>query len=102
LGLRGGRQKGKKVMVAVAVERIDPRGFGRCRMAPINDGSANSLQAFLHDNVEPGATVITDGWQPYRPATRDLYVHQRHAGASGPEALTLLPGVRTQATCASV
>jgi len=61
LGLRGGRQKGKKVIVAVAVERIDPRGFGRCRMAPINDGSADSLRAFLHDNVEPGATVITDG-----------------------------------------
>jgi len=49
------------VIVAVAVERIDPRGFGRCRMAPINDGSADSLRAFLHDNVEPGATVITDG-----------------------------------------
>ena len=93
LGLRGGRQKGKKVMVAVAVERVDPKGFGRCRMAPISDGSADSLRAFLKDNVEPGATVITDGWQPYRAATRELYVHQRHAGASGPEALRLLPGV---------
>jgi hypothetical protein len=89
LGLRGGRQKGKKVMVAVAVERIDPRGFGRCRMAPINDGSADSLRAFLHDNIEPGATVITDGWQPYRPATRDLYVHQsprRRVGTGGVDA----------------
>ena len=67
LGLRGGRQKGRKVMVGVAVERIDPTGFGRCRMAPISDGSADSLREFLTDNVEPGATVITDGWQPYRP-----------------------------------
>jgi ISXO2-like transposase domain len=39
-GLRGGRQKGKKVLVAVAVEREEPKGFGRCRMVPIQDASA--------------------------------------------------------------
>ena len=92
-GLSGGRARGKKVLVGVAVERIDPRGFGRCRMAVLVDASANSLRAFLLDNVEPGATVITDGWQPYRPATRELYVHDRLPGASKAEASKLLPGV---------
>ncbi len=92
-GLRGGRQKGKKVLVGVAVERSEPRGFGRCRMAPIPDASAESLRSFLIDNVEPGAKVITDGLQPYRPATRDLYVHERLAGAAGADASKLLPGV---------
>ena len=62
-GLRGGRQKGKKVLVGVAVERREPKGFGRCRMVPIPDASAESLRSFLLENVEPGATVITDGWQ---------------------------------------
>jgi len=92
-GLRGGRQQGKKVLVGIAVERTQPKGFGRCRMAPLLDASADSLRAFLADNVEPGARVITDGWRPYRPATAELYVHEPLNGASGPEASKLLPGV---------
>ena len=92
-GLRGGRQKGKKVLVGVAVERTQPKGFGRCRMAPLVDGSAEQLRAFLTDNVEPGARVITDGWRPYRPATAGVYEHQPIPGASGPDASKLLPGV---------
>jgi hypothetical protein len=32
-GLRGGRAKGKKLLVGIAVERRQPRGLGRCRMA---------------------------------------------------------------------
>ena len=54
-GLRGGRQKGKKVLVAVAVDEEQPKGFGRCRMVPIPDASAATLRSFLQDNVEPGA-----------------------------------------------
>jgi transposase-like protein len=99
-GLRGGRQKGKKVLVAIAVERTQPMGFGRCRMAPLVDASGDSLRAFLTDNVEAGATVITDGWQSYRPATQGLYVHQPIPGASGAEAAKLLPGVHKVASLA--
>jgi hypothetical protein len=32
-GLQGGRAKGKRALVGVAVELKQPRGFGRCRMA---------------------------------------------------------------------
>ena len=92
-GLIGGRAKGKKALVGVAVECVEPRGFGRCRMALLADGSADSLRAFLLESVQPGATVVTDGWQPYRPATRELYVHERVAGAAGRQASKLLPGV---------
>ena len=88
-----GRQKGKKVLVGVAVEREDPKGFGRCRMAPLADASAESLRGFLVENVESGAKVITDGWRPYRPATDGLYRHERLTGASETEASKLLPGV---------
>jgi transposase-like protein len=93
LGLRGGRAKGKKIMVAIAVERRDPSGFGRCRMAVVPDGSADALRDFLIDHVQEGATVVTDGWQPYRAATWKLYVHERLAGAAGRRASQLLPGV---------
>jgi transposase-like protein len=92
-GLRGGRQKGKKVLVGVAVEREQPSGFGRCRMVPIPDASAETLRAFLVENVEPGATVITDGWHSYPSATKDLYVHEPLQGASRADASKLLPGV---------
>lgn len=92
-GLRGGRQRGKKALVGVAVERTEPSGFGRCRMAPLAAASADSLRAFLTDNVEPGATVVTDGWRAYAPATAELYAHEPIPGASGAEAHKLLPGV---------
>ena len=59
--LRGGRAKGKKVLTGIAVEILEPKGYGRCRMAPLADASGASLHAFVTDHVEPGATVITDG-----------------------------------------
>lgn len=91
-GDQGGRTPEEKALVAVAVERIDPKGFGRCRMAVIEDASTASLRTFLEGNVGPGSTVITDGWQPYRGATADRYTHQRHV-APGALAHQLLPGV---------
>lgn len=91
-GLRGGRQKGKKVLVGIAVERTQPKGFGRCRMAPLLDASADSLRAFLTDNVEPGARVITDGWRSYPPATAGLYVHEPLAGPRGRMRPSCSPG----------
>ena len=39
-GLCGGRAKGKKSLVGVAVEVREPKGFGRCRMAILPDASA--------------------------------------------------------------
>lgn len=48
-GLRGGRARGKKVLTGIAVEVTQPRGMGRCRMAPLADASAKSLRAFVTD-----------------------------------------------------
>src|SRR5680860_1309204 len=62
-GLRGGRARGKKVLTGIAVEVHEPKGIGRCRMAPLADASAASLHAFVTDHVEPGSRVITDAWQ---------------------------------------
>lgn len=98
-GLRGGRQKGKKSLVGVAVERHEPKGFGRCRMAVLPDASAVSLRAFLIDHVEEGATVVTDGWASYPPATASLYTH-RPLVVPGPQAARSLPGVHRVASLA--
>ena len=103
-GLRGGRQKGKKVLVGVAVERREPKGFGRCRMAILADGSADSLHPFVTANVEPGATVVTDGWSGYQGIDALGYVHQPHsqraATARGEDVGALLPGVHRVASLA--
>lgn len=75
-GLRGGRAKGKKALVGIAVELHEPRGYGRARMAILRDGSAKSLHAFVSDHVEPGARVITDGWMGYRGIDKLGYTHE--------------------------
>ena len=91
-GLRDGRARGKKTLAGIAIERSRPKGFGRCRMAILRSVSTESLRKLLADNVEEGATVITDGWAPYQLATAGLYTHQQLVG-SGRQAPQLLPGV---------
>ena len=103
-GLRGGRARGKKVLTGIAVEVLEPTGFGRCRMASLPDASAASLHPFVTDHVEPGARVITDGWQGYRGLERLGYVHdrrsQRAAQHRGEDPGVLLPAVHRVASLA--
>lgn len=103
-GLRGGRARGKKSLVGVAVELKEPKGFGRCRMAVLADASTPSLRAFLNDHVEPGATVISDGWQGYHGIGELGYSHdrrsQRAARARGEDVGELLPAVHRVASLA--
>jgi hypothetical protein len=75
-GLRGGRAKGKKVLVGVAVEIKEPQGYGRCRMAILTDASTASLHPFVTAHVEPGAKVITDAWQGYSGISTLGYTHE--------------------------
>jgi len=103
-GLRGGRAKGKKSLVGVAVEVKEPRGYGRARMAILADGSAASLHRFVTEHVEPGSRVITDGWQGYRGIDKLGYLHeprsQRAARARGQDPGELLPAVHRVASLA--
>ena len=96
-GLRGGRARGKKVLTGIAVEVHEPKGIGRCRMAPLADLSAASLHAFVAGHVEPGATVLTDAWRGYHGIVRLGYAHerrsQRAARARGDDPGKLLPAV---------
>ncbi len=103
-GLRGGRARGKKILTAIAVEVHEPKGIGRCRMLPLADASADSLQPFVTDHIEPGTRVITDGWQGYRGLEKLGYVHdrrsQRAARARGEDPTELLPAVHRVASLA--
>lgn len=103
-GLKGGRARGKKALVAVAVEEHEPRGYGRCRMETIDDASRATLHRFVTENVAPGSTVITDGWGSYRGLEKLGYLHeprnQSAAKARGEDIGTLLPGVHRVASLA--
>ena len=103
-GLRGGRQRGKKALVGIAVEVAEPRGIGRCRMQILADASAESLHPFVTASIAPGTRVITDGWQGYAGLAGLGYVHQRRsqraARARGEDPGKLLPAVHRVASLA--
>lgn len=103
-GLAGGRARGKKVLTGIAVEIHEPKGIGRCRMLPLADASSDALHPFVRDHVEPGARVITDGWQGYRGLETLGYVHdrrsQRASSARGDDPHQLLPAVHRVASLA--
>ena len=95
-GLRGGRARGEKALVAVGVE-VRGTGSGRVRMSVIADASAPTLTRFVRDNVADGSTVHTDAWKGYLPLGRLGYDHQsrsqRAARARGEDVDEILPRV---------
>ena len=99
-GLAGGRAKGKKLLTGIAVEVHKPKDYGRCRVEVLSDGSAASLHPFVTEHIEPGATVITDGWRDYRGLEALGYTHeprnQRAARARGEDPGGLLPAVHRE------
>lgn len=93
---------GDKVLVVGAVE-LTPfsdirtgkirRRSNRIRLQVVPDASAPSLTGFVAQEVDPGATVYTDGWDGYRPLRRRGYNHQRTVQGKGREAIPILPHV---------
>jgi hypothetical protein len=96
--LLGGRARGKKALVVIAVE-CDGAGSGRVRLARIPDASAHSLQPFVTTNVTRGSVLITDAWQGYASINRLGYVHKPiSVRASVEDASELLPRVHRVAS----
>jgi len=97
-GLAGGRARGKKALVVVAVETRDgPSRLGRTRLKVLPDASAASLTGFIEANLTPGAEVVTDAWSGYLPLASKGYTHrvvnQSAAARRGEDTDSLLPGV---------
>lgn len=76
----GGRFQEAKSLIIVAAEE-DGNGIGRIRLRPIADATRQSLHGFIHDVIEPGSTVRTDGLRAY--AQLEGYVHVRQIAQSG-------------------
>lgn len=82
-GRIGGRKRGKKALVGVAIE-VRGRGSGRLRLQVLEDASANSLDAFIKTTAAPGAIVHTDGWRGYDHVGALGYLHKRHSQRAAP------------------
>ena len=87
------------VPVAIAVEVLEPKGFGRIRVRRIEEPTIETMEPFVHDNIEPVATVRTDGSAVYGNLARDGVDHDPRVqlGSSKPAHATL-PGVHRVAS----
>jgi hypothetical protein len=67
-----------KVLIVLAVEMLQPKGFGRIRLRRIDKDSEEFVVPFVQTCIEPGATLKTDGSAAYRSLTALGYEHQRN------------------------
>lgn len=96
-GVKQGGKRGRgsvKSIVVIAIEIMEPTGFGRLRMRHIPDASGASLVPFVCDVTVPGSVVHTDGWSGYNGLaahgfTRKITVQS----SSGDPAHVSMPGV---------
>lgn len=73
-GLRG-RQIEDKALIAIAAQ-FEGNKIGRIRMRRILDASAESLQTFIQEFIEPGSVIHTDGWTGYAGLENIGYHHK--------------------------
>ena len=96
-GAEEGGKRGRgaeKEIVAIAVEVLAPRGFGRVRMRRVPDVSGASLIPFVGNFVEPGSEIRTDGWRGYNALSRHGYTQLKTVlSDSGNPAHVAMPGV---------
>ena len=74
----GRKSHTNKTLVAVAVETLEPKGFGRIRLKRIPADSEQYMLPFVRAVVTPGSRVHTDGSAAYRSLPEKGYVHKRH------------------------
>ena len=92
----GTRRRGgvTKVLIAIAVEKLQPKGFGRIRMHRIARRDTTQLVPFVQEAVEPGAHLHTDGSAAYLPLRHLGYdLQQTVMLGSDVPAHEALPGV---------
>ncbi len=89
-GLSGGRARGKKALIGVAIE-VRGAGSGRLRLQILDDLSAQSLGAFVRATTAPGTIVHTDGWTSYNCLTELGFEHRKRVQRTDTSGELLLP-----------
>lgn len=67
-----------KVIIGLAVEILQPKGFGRIRLRQLSSDSKECVRQFIQDSVEPSSIVRTDGSGSYAKLHELDYNHERN------------------------
>ena len=101
-GVQHGAKRGRgttKSIVAIAIEILEPKGFGRLRMRHVPDASGASLMPFVCDTVASGSTVHTDAWRGYNDLPKHGYLRETTVLTSSSDpAHVSMPGVHRVAS----
>jgi transposase-like protein len=101
-GAKRGGKRGRgsaKSIVVIAVEVLQPKGFGRVRMRQVPDASSASLVPFICDVAAVSSRIHTDGWDGYNDVSKHGYEHRATVlSASGDPAHVSMPGVHRVAS----
>jgi len=92
-GGKRGRGAENKVLVVIAVE-VNEKKIGRIRLGVIDSASSENLHAFIESCVEPGSTIVSDGWGGYNGLSEKGYTQKTQKEKIG-EDDNLLPHVHT-------
>ena len=94
VGAKGHHLKRTQTLVVIAVELLEPKGFGRIRLRRITDASEHQVIPFVKEVIQAGTTVHTDGSAAYRSLKDEGYEHQRSVmlGSETPAHVSM-PGV---------
>ena len=95
----GRKSNTTKVLVVIAVEMLQPKGFGRIRIRQVAQGDYEHLMPFIKESVRVGAVIHSDGSAAYRNLEDAGYKHRRtvHLGSDMP-AHESMPGVHRVAS----
>jgi transposase-like protein len=95
----GRKSNTTKVLIVIAVEMLQPEGFGRIRIRQIANGNHEHLMSFVRESIRPGAVIHSDGSPAYRKLDDIGYGHRRtvHLGSDTP-AHESMPGVHRVAS----
>lgn len=90
----GRKSNTTKVLIAIAVEMLQPKGFGRIRVQQIDRGDHENLMPFIKTSIRPGSLIHSDGSPAYRQLQENGYGHRQtvHLGSTTP-AHASMPGV---------
>jgi len=73
----GRKSNTTKILVAIAVEMLQPKGFGRIRIRRIDKGDYEHLMPFMKESVSPGSIIHSDGSSAYTKLDEAGYGHRR-------------------------
>ena len=101
-GVKQGGKRGRgttKSIVSIAIEVLEPKGFGRIRMRHVPDASGASLLPFVSAVAAPGSVIHTDGWSGYSGLSDLKFTHKVTVqSTSSEQAHVSMPGVHRVAS----